>query len=103
MSKTEHQYGESAREYPLEVPPESRLKREVKQGKAIDATTEPETTSTQTPDPNVDSVGDTLSAADTAAGTTTTVTDSGATSTTTGTPSNTARTTRSGRTTSSGS
>lgn len=103
MSKNEHQYGEARREGPLEVAPESRLKREVKQGKAVDVSAEPETTSTQTPDPNVDAVGDTLSAADTAAGTTTTVTDSGATTTTSGTPRNTARTTRSGRTTSSDS
>lgn len=103
MSENEHQYGEAKREGPLEVPPESRLKREVKQGRAIDTSAEPETTSTQTPDPNVDSVGDTLSAADTAAGTTTTVTDSGATTTTSGTPRSTARTTRSGRSTSSDS
>lgn len=103
MSKNEHQYGEAKREYPAEVAPESRLKREVKQGKAIDLSAEPETTSTQTPDPNVDSVGETLSAADTAAGATTTVTDSGATTTTSGTPRSTARTTRSGRTTSTDS
>lgn len=100
MAENEHKYGEARREGPIEVAPESRLKREVKQGKAIDISSEPETTSTQTPDPNVDSVGDTLPAADTAAGTTTTVTDTGATTTTTGTPRSTARTTRSGRTSS---
>lgn len=84
MTENEHQYGTAKREYPAEVVPESRLKREVKQGRAVDGTSEPETTSTQTPDPNVETIGDTLTATDTDAASTTTVTETGGTKTTSG-------------------
>lgn len=96
MSESEHEHGMAKFAYPLDQKHEVDVKKAVKEGKAVDASSGPETTSTETPDPNVESVGDTLSATDTATtDTTTTVTDTGATSTTSGTSS--ARTGRSGR------
>lgn len=96
MSEKEHEYGAAKFAYPLDHKQDEDVEASVKKGLAIDASSGPETTSTETPDPNVDTVGDTLSATDTAStDTTTTVTDSGATSTTSGTTN--PRSGRSGR------
>ena len=94
MSEKEHEYGTAKFAHPLDHKKDEDVKASVKKGMAVDGSAEPETTSTETPDPNVESVGDTLSATDTATDdATTTVTDTGATSTTSGTSR-----TRTGRT-----
>ena len=84
MAKNDNEYGEAERVYPLDGAPKLR-KKDIKEGLAVDLSSEPATTSTQTPDPNVDSVGDTISATDTdtATATNVTVSDNGSTAGTT--------------------